>query len=99
MRTPPSRPIVLGMLAAGALAGCGASVSVSLDGSTTVNAPSMQKTLADQIQRQAGSRPAVSCPFGEQAADGRQFTCTATLPDGTAATPGAAIRSKLGLAP
>jgi hypothetical protein len=96
MPTPPSRPIVLGMLAAGALAGYGA--SVSLDGSTTVNAPSMQKTL-DQIQRQARSRPAVSCPFGEQAADGRQFTCTATLPDGTAATPGAAIRSKLGLAP
>jgi hypothetical protein len=72
-------------LAATALAGCSASVSV---GPTSVSAADLTKTAGDLVQKSAGSNFAegdvMDCPTDLDLTVGATEVCTLTLADGTA---------------
>lgn len=72
---------VLALLLAVA-AGC----SVSIGESDSLDTQELETTIADSQEKQLGFRPVVECPDDIEAAEGDEFTCKATAPDGSTAT-------------
>jgi hypothetical protein len=63
-------PVVLALTVLATLAGCGGGV---------VRAENVARSVADQVEAQAGSRPVVTCPDDLEAAVGATARCRLTL--------------------
>lgn len=60
--------------------------SVSIGESDSLDTQELETTIADSQEKQLGFRPVIECPEDVEAAEGDEFTCKATAPDGTTAT-------------
>lgn len=70
---------------AAALAAGGCSVEVGT-GSDTLDTQELEQNIADSEEETRGFRPTVECPNDVEIAEGDEFTCTATDPQGNTAT-------------
>lgn len=74
---------LLALVAAVAAGGCSVEVGT---GGDELDTQELERNIADSEEETRGFRPTVECPDDVEIADGDEFTCTATDPQGNTAT-------------
>jgi hypothetical protein len=82
-RTVAMAGAALALAAAVAAGGCSVEVGT---GSDELDTQELEQNIADSEEETRGFRPTVECPDDVEIADGDEFTCKATDPQGNTAT-------------